>query len=207
MSQLTHERFLQLQDMGREPIRLPAEIHFGGNERLQKTPGNHHLPKYRKSGTWDHPLNVAQRKRVVTDQATRLLNGTMSEVTLRKIGGLPGLQKRLEEFNLRIDEDQWSMMETNAESLDLEYEAKKHDRDEFKKNYEEKTGNKLEALEPEPVNPREDVVKQEIQAKNARISPQDDLRSGDENAKEGISDPSESLVPSDRQSLIVEEDL
>lgn len=165
--------------MGKRPISLPADIFFGGDERLQKTPGAHHRPEYRKSGTYDHPNVVEWRQRVWTDRAKRLVKGKMSEVELRKIGGLAGINKGLEEFGIKIDPESLQVAEMHEVSLQQEFEAKKADREEFKHQFESKTGKKWEDVseDPTPVSEKE-ILKAAAEARIAQpTNSEENLRS------------------------------
>lgn len=157
MSKLTITQYEKLRDMGKEPIHLPADIFFGGDERLQKTPGAHHRPEFRKTGTYMHPSVVENRRRVWTDRAKRLVKGKMSEVELRKCGGLGGINQALEEFGIKLDPESMQMAEMHEVSLQQEFEAKKADREEFKHQFETKTGKKWEDVNEDltPVNEKE----------------------------------------------------
>lgn len=154
------ERFNLLQEMGREPINLPADIYFAGDEILQKTPGNHHRPEFRKTGTYNHPNVRKQRQRVAQDRATRLINGKMTEVELRKVGGMDGLNKALAEFGLKIDEEQMEVALMNANMLAEEGNAKRMDRDEAKRKVLAEHG----------------IVYQPIEAEKTAVSPQQHAR-------------------------------
>lgn len=176
MARLTMERFMQLQEMGREPISLPASIFFGGNEVLQKTPGNHHLPQFRKSGTFNHPSLRAWRKRVAMDRAKRLINNKMSEVELRKCGGIAGLQKALEEFGLAIDADQKEVALMNANALEMDGKAKREMHESQKIIEMAKLGIKYTPI-PEDTTKPVDVVKATIRAQKTKVAAEDDLSS------------------------------
>ncbi len=177
MSQITHDTYLKLEAMGKAPISLPAEIYFGGDERLQKSPGAHHLPQYRKTGTWHLPALKEQRKRVAMDRAKRLINMKMSEVELRKVGGLEGVQTALKEHGLGISKDQHEIAELNAKHLSLESEVKRRDRDEAKAKIEKETGKKMESIEAEPINPAEDILKIVQSEALSKVSADDNLSS------------------------------
>lgn len=179
MGKITHSRFEQLVEMGREPINLPYEIYFNGNETLQKAKGSHHLEQYRSEGTYNHPSVKAQRKREALDYAKRLLNGKMSSVTLRKIGGIGGIKTRLEEFGLTIDQEQMEVINMNADFLSAEYEARKTVSEE-----ERKASGRVEAVqEPEAPNKDDVLAKAAEKAAEAKLSPANDLSSGDEEEK------------------------
>lgn len=156
MSELSHKQYLNLQAMGREPISLPAEIYFAGNEILQKSPGGHHLPQFRETGTFNHPSLKAQRKRVAMDKAKRILNMKMTEVELRQSGGLPGIKESLKEHGLTINEKQWEIAKMNADNLTLEGEARRAGKVEGRKILEEKLGKPVEEIkadEAKPIDP------------------------------------------------------
>jgi hypothetical protein len=181
------ERFMQLQEMGREPISLPDKIYFAGNVTAQKTPGNHHLPQFRKTGTYNHPALRAQRKREAMDFAKRLLNGKLTEVTLRKIGGIKGLQDRLEEFNFKIDEEQMQIALMNAESLEQEGQAKKQMREEQKILEMARIGIKYEPLTEEKAafTPKAQIAAIQ-RSQKTKVSADEDLSSlRDEAEKDG----------------------
>lgn len=111
MAQLTYDRAQQLEEMGRKPISLPADIFFGGNELLQKTPGPHHRPEFRTTGTYNHPNLVEYRKRVAVDRANRFLGGTMSKTELQKVGGAEGIKEALKEHGLALDVENVDIIE------------------------------------------------------------------------------------------------
>lgn len=191
MARLTMERFMQLQEMGREPISLPDKIYFGGNEVLQKTPGNHHMPQFRKTGTYNHPSLRAQRKRVAMDRAKRLINGKMTEVELRKVGGMPGLQAALAEFGLKIDAEQMEVAMMNATALDEDGKAKHEMREEQKMLEMAKLGMKytpgdsVKTVDNEVMTPKK-LVAAVARANATKIKPEDDLSSlKDESEKDG----------------------
>lgn len=186
MSQITHDQYLRLEALGKAPISLPAEIFFGGDERLQKSPGAHHLAQYRKTGTYDLPQLKEWRLRVAKDQAKRLLNSKMSEVELRKVGGIGGLQEKLKEHGLTINKEQWAVAEMHAKYLSLEAEAKKKDKEDMRIKVEETTGKKLEEIAAEPVNPHEDFLSAAIASATAKVTGDDDLSSlQNEDEKDG----------------------
>ena len=180
MGKITHSRFEQLVEMGREPINLPYEIYFNGNETLQKTPGAHHLEQYRSTGTYNHPNVKEQRKRETLDYAKRLLNGKMSGVTLKKIGGVKGLNMRLQEFGMAIDDDQTEIINMNASFLESEYAARKQDSEDERK----KAGREEVKQEPKVGDTEKKTVEGAKKAATTKLSAQDDLSSGDENEKE-----------------------
>lgn len=172
------ERFMQLQEMGREPISLPESIYFAGNVALQKTPGNHHLPKYRKTGTYNHPQVRAQRKREVMDMAKRLINNKLQEVSLRKIGGLEGLQSALAEFGLTIDKDQMEVAQMNAKFLEQDGFAKKQMREEQKMFEMAKLGLKyVPAEEDKTPYPVAAQVRDVVRSQKTKLAPEDQLDS------------------------------
>jgi hypothetical protein len=179
------ERFMKLQEMGREPIALPEQIYFAGNITLQKTPGNHHLPQYRKTGTYNHPALRAMRKREALDMAKRLINNKLTEVSLRKIGGLVGLQERLSEFGLKIDNEQMEVAQMNAHALEEDGKAKHQMREEQKMLEMAKLGIAYKPLEAEktPFSPKEQV-NAVIRAQKAKPAPADDLSSRDDSEKD-----------------------
>jgi hypothetical protein len=173
------ERFMQLQEMGREPISLPESIYFAGNVALQKMPGNHHLPKYRKTGTYNHPQVKAQRKREVLDMAKRLINNKLQEVSLRKVGGFQGLQEALAEFDLTIDKEQMAVARMNAEFLEQDGMAKKKMREEQKMLEMARLGIKyepLESIDKQVFTPKQ-MSSAVVRAKNAKLAPEDNLSS------------------------------
>lgn len=170
------ERYQKLEEMGRTPISLPASIFFGGNEILQKTPGNHHLPQFRKSGTFNHPSIRAYRKRVAIDRANRLKKNKMSEVELRKIGGLPGLQTALGEFGLKINEEDMEVVQMNASALEADGTAKREYNEQQKIVEMARLGIKYVPMVADNARPV-DVVKATTQAQNKRVSADDDLSS------------------------------
>lgn len=177
-ARLTMERFMQLQEMGREPISLPESIYFGGNVALQKTPGNHHLPRYRKTGTYNHPQVRAQRKREALDMAKRLINNKLQEVSLRKLGGLAGLQERLAEFGLTIDKDQMEVAQMNANALEQDGMAKKKMREEQKIIEMARLGIKYEPAEAEKTPyTAQQQVRDVVRAQNAKLKSEDNLSS------------------------------
>ena len=179
------ERFMQLQEMGREPISLPEKIFFAGNETLQKTPGNHHLSQFRKTGTYNHPSLKAYRKRVAMDRAKRLINNKMTEIELRKCGGMAGLQASLNEFGMKIDEEQMEVALMNANALEEDGKAKKQMREEQKMLEMAKLGIKYVPAEADNARPV-DVVKATIKAQNTKVAADDDLSSlKDESEKDG----------------------
>ncbi len=179
------ERFMQLQEMGREPISLPEDINFGGNETLQKTPGNHHRPQFRKTGTYNHPSLKAYRKRVAMDRAKRLINNKMTEVELRKCGGMEGLQRSLAEFGMKIDAEQMEVALMNAGALEEDGKAKKEMREEQKMLEMAKLGIKYVPVEADTTKPV-DVVKAVARAKATKVSADEDLSgTKDEAEKDG----------------------
>lgn len=197
---------MQLQEMGREPISLPASIFFGGNETLQKTPGNHHLPQFRKTGTYNHPSIRAWRKRVAMDRAKRLINNKMSEVELRKCGGMAGLQKSLEEFGLKVDEEQMEVALMNANALEQDGKAKHEMREEQKMLEMAKLGLKYVPAEADKAAPV-DVVRATVRANNTRLEADDDLSSlKDESEKDGNSLGKSDMIADAQQSGVIETD-
>lgn len=176
---------MQLQEMGREPISLPEKIFFGGNETLQKSPGNHHMPQYRQTGTYNHPAVRQYRKRVAMDRAKRLINNKMTEVELRKIGGMDGLQKALAEFGMKIDNDQMQVAMMNASALEEDGKAKMQMREEQKIIEMAKLGMKYVPVEADKAAPV-DVVKATIRAQKTKLAAENDLSSlKDESEKDG----------------------
>lgn len=167
---------MQLQEMGREPISLPEKIYFAGNETLQKTPGNHHLPQYRKTGTYNHPSLKMYRKRVAMDRAKRLINNKMTEVELRKVGGMEGLQRSLSEFGLKIDQEQMEVALMNANALEEDGKAKKEMREEQKMIEMAKLGIKYVPVEADRQKPV-DVVRATIRAQHTQVPADEDLSS------------------------------
>ncbi len=97
MPELKPSRRRELIAMGREPIELPADIHFAGHETLQraKCSGDcpdedcrcpqtrHHLPQYKRTGTYYHPELAKQRLRVAEDRVKRLQSYKASAVEER----------------------------------------------------------------------------------------------------------------------------
>lgn len=107
MAELTRKQERLLNSLGRPVIELPAEIHFNGDERLQKShceegtcspgqcicgKGMHHLPKYQYTGTFDHPNNKAYRERVINDRRERLMRNRMSVTEMKKIQNMEELK-------------------------------------------------------------------------------------------------------------------
>lgn len=194
MSELSHKQFLHLQAMDRTPIALPAEIYFGGNEILQKTPGAHHLPQYRQTGTYHLPQLKEWRKRVAMDRAKRLLNMKMSETELRNIGGVEGVKEGLAEHGLGISGKQFEIAKMNATSLELEGEAKKMSREQDKKAMEEKLGKKLDEIKADE-SPPDDPIAAALKASAAKVTGDNDLSSltsEEDKDKEAKKHPSES---------------
>lgn len=167
---------MKLEEMGRAPISLPAAIFFGGNEILQKTPGNHHLPQFRKTGTYNHPSIVAYRKRVAIDRANRLKKNKMTEVELRKIGGVQGLQTALAEFGLHINEGDMEVVMMNAGALEQEGQAKREYNEQQKVIEMARLGIKYTPAVADTAKPV-DVVKATAQAQNKKLAADDDLSS------------------------------
>ena len=180
MANIKHEQYEKLVAQGREPIPLPYEIFFNGNEVLQKAPGVHHLEQFRTTGTYNHPNLQKNRKRIAVDAAKRLLNGKMNPVSLRQLGGVVGIKKRLEEFGLEINEEQQTIIDRNAGFLEDSYDARK-----VESENERKVAGREEAL-PEPKAPNADaaLVKGAAQAQKAVQKGADNLQSGDEGAIE-----------------------
>jgi len=179
MGKITHSRYEQLVEMGREPITLPYEIFFNGNKTLQKTHGSHHLGQYRNTGTYFHPSLVAQRKREALDYAKRLLNGSMSAVTLRKIGGASAINEMLAEFNLSVDEEQMEIINMNADFLSSEYDARKS-----VEVAQRAAEGKVEVIaEPETPNKEQALIRAAATAITIELRPEDNLASGDEDDK------------------------
>lgn len=175
-AKLTMERYQKLEEMGRAPISLPSDIFFGGNEILQKTPGNHHRPQFRKTGTFNHPSIRAYRKRVAIDRANRLKKNKMSEVELRKIGGLQGLQSALAEFGLKINEEDMEVVLMNASALESDGLAKREYNEQQKVVELARLGIKYVPMVADNAKPV-DVVKVTTQAQNKRVAADDDLSS------------------------------
>lgn len=185
------ERFMQLQEMGREPISLPDRIFFGGNEILQKTPGNHHLPQFRKTGTFNHPSIRAYRKRVAMDRAKRLINSKMTEVELRKVGGMEGLQKSLAEFGLKIDQEQMEVAMMNATALEEDGRAKRELSENQKViemarlGIKYTPGDRDKTIDNEVMTPKK-LSSAVARANSTKLAPEDDLSSlKDESEKDG----------------------
>lgn len=177
MSQISHDTYLRHEAKGRTPISLPAEVFFSGDTRLQKSPGAHHLPQYRNTGTYNLPALKEYRKRVAMDRAKRIIGMKMSEVELRMIGGLEGVQEALKEFGLTINKDQWAVAEINAKHLSLESEVKRKEREDAKIKMEKETGKKVETIDAEAVNPNEDIVSIVAAEMKLKPSADDDLSS------------------------------
>lgn len=176
MSEIKHAQFLKLQAMGKEPLNLPAEIYFAGNEELQKRPGAHHLPQYRQTGTYNLPAVKEMRKRVAMDRAKRLINMKMTEVELRKIGGIEALTKQLAEHGLSINEQQKEIASMHADMLTKEWEAKRKDRLDEKLAQLAKAGQAYEEVKADLLPPV-DAVKATQAAQSVRLAPSEDLSS------------------------------
>jgi len=189
MSKLTYDRVQQLEKMGRPPIELPAEIFFGGNEKLQKTPGRHHLPQYRETGTYNHPNLVAHRKRVAGDRVQRLANSKMSDVEFTAMGGIDGLRAALKEHGLGLNEKAMEVVTEQAQELQAKVEVKKMEWDQRVQSFEAQTGKKHNPVVAEPVNPHENIVAAAEAAANAKVTGSDDLSDGDDSEKDGNKTP------------------
>ena len=80
MSDLAPSQRRRLEDMGREPISLPAEIYFAGNVQKQKN-----------AGTDKHPNILKHNLRVAEDRLSRAMNDKMSDSErMLSSGGLEG---------------------------------------------------------------------------------------------------------------------
>lgn len=75
MAELTGAQRRKLEELGREPISLPAEIYFAGNEQKQ-----------RENGTYNHPNLVKNRLRIAMDRLERARKEIMSDTEKAKIG-------------------------------------------------------------------------------------------------------------------------
>ncbi len=177
MSNITHDQYQKLSAMGKAPINLPADIYFAGNITLQKSPGVHHRPEFRQTGTYYHPLLVAQREREAKDAAKRLIDGKMSEPEHRKIGGLKGLQEKLAEHGLTLTSEQGEVAKMYDDSLSLTGEMKVKERELQHAAIESVTGKKYEPIVQEPAHIKDDILQAAMSAAKAMVKGDDDLSS------------------------------